>query len=142
MKKRFLSLLLCMLMIFTLPLSASAITDTEEAVGTYGLSKPTKVWNFSNEIYYFSGVAATSDLYSEYSFTNANKFEISVYNHHSEELTVKLLKRQSGVDWSVSTKEMEGHGYMIWTVSVDSSSEYILKFYAPSDFSGSIKKLS
>lgn len=142
MKRRFLSLLLCLLMVFALPISSHAITGTSEGIVTYGQSKPSKAWNWSDGAYQFSGHGNMSDLYSNYYFTGAKKFEITVRNYHSEKLTVKLLKRQTGVDWSASTKKIDGGKNMTWSVSVDSSSEYILKFYAPSNFTGSIKKIS
>ena len=55
MKRRFLSLLLCLLMVFALPISSHAITGTSEGIVTYGQSKPSKAWNWSDGAYQFSG---------------------------------------------------------------------------------------
>ncbi len=138
MKKRVVSIILCLVLIFTMPISTYA-TANDEAISTFGQSKPSKSWDWSKGIYTFEGVANTSVLYSNYSFTNTSKLYIYVRNYHSSKtLTVKLLKSQFGIDFSVSTIEINPGNYAEWSVNVDSSKSYILKFSVPSDFSGKI----
>ncbi len=136
--KKIVSIILCLAMIFTMPISTYAISN-DEPISTFGQSKPSKSWDWNKGEYNFIGEANTSALYSNYSFTDANKLYIRVRNHHaSKTLTVKLLKSQAGIDFSVSTMEIKPTNYAEWSVSVDSSRTYILKFSAPSDFSGEI----
>lgn len=136
--KKIVSIILCLAMIFTMPISTYAIAN-DESISTFGQSKPSRSWDWTKGEYTFSGEANTSVLYSNYSFTDANKLYIYVRNRHaSKTLTVKLLKSQFGVDFSVSTIEIKPKNYAEWSVDVNSSKSYILKFSAPSDFSGKI----
>lgn len=117
-------------------------TTYESEIVPFGVSKPSKDWNLSSQgRYNFSGNSYGQDLYSNYNLTGVNKVKIYVKNNYSRTLTVKLLKSQTGIDWSVSTMKIDGGEEATWTASgLDSSAKYILKFYGPSDFSGWIEK--
>ncbi len=138
----FVILLLCSLLTVN-PIQAFAVGSPPNITAEpYGQSKPGTAWDFSEGAYFFSGVANISDLYSNYYFTGISRVKIYVKNSHaSKTLTVKLLKQQKGVDFAVSEEKIEHGEYKEWTVSLDSSKIYILKFYAPSDFYGSIASI-
>lgn len=143
--KKFISfvLVLCLLFAFSPPIHAIGNINEFGNATVYGQTKPTKVWDWSKGSYSFNGIAGMSDLYSNYRFSNANRVEIYAENAHSSHvLTIKLLKVQTGIDFSVSTVKIQPGEYKTWSVSLNSGSQYILKFYAPSEFSGYIKKLS
>lgn len=113
-------------------------------IGTFSMAKPSKAWDWSEGKYEFHGEAYSDDLFTNYYFTGCTKVRIVVTNLHSEvDLTVKLLKSQFGVDWSVSTKEVTAGEEQSWTVSnLDSSAKYMIKFYNPCHFEGYIEKLA
>lgn len=136
----FFAILLLVSVLVTNPLQVTAATPPNSTAEPYSQNKPGECWNLANDgVYWFSGYANQSDLYSNYYFTGASKVEIYVENQHAtKELTVKLLKQQTGVDFSVSTEKIPAGEYKKWSVSIDSSRNYILKFYAPSDFEGYI----
>lgn len=137
----FFAILLLVSVFITNPLQATAATPPPNRTAeTYSQNKPGTAWNLANNgVYWFSGYANQSDLYSNYYFTGASRVEIYVKNQHAtKELTVKLLKQQTGVDFSVSTEKIPAGEYKTWSVSIDSSKNYILKFYAPSNFEGYI----
>lgn len=137
--KTFFAILLLVSVFVTNPLQVTAATPPNGTAETYSLSKPGTAWNFADGAYWFSGRANQSDLYSNYYFTGASKVEIYVDNlHATKDLTVKLLKQQSGVDFAVSTEKISAGEYKKWSVTIDSSKNYILKFYAPSSFEGYI----
>lgn len=152
-KKRFkiLSLFVCFIMVVS-GMSGSAIAaGTTPLVGvhpesemnggasTYGLSKPTAIWNLGVSGYYtFSGWNSSDPLYSNYKFTGVSKVRISVTNNHSSSVTVKLLKEQPGIDFSVSTETIKAGQNKLWTANMDSSRYYILRFSSPSNFEGFI----
>lgn len=116
---------------------------SESLIVPFGVSKPSSEWNLSSKGQYnFSGNSYSQTLYSNYYFTGVTKVEIKVTNNCTSKLTVKLLKSQTGVDWSQSTKTINSGEYQIWSVSgLSTSSKYILSFSGPSDFSGYIKAI-
>lgn len=107
----------------------------------FGVTKPTDDWNLiSKGQYDFQGKSYSQNLYSNYRLTGATKVEIYVKNNSTFNLTVKLLKSQTGVDWSQSTKKIDANEDQTWSVSkLDSSAKYVLKFSGPSEFFGNIK---
>lgn len=108
-------------------------------VSTYGTSKPTKIWNLSTQGYYsFSGWNFGDPLYSEYKFTGVSRVKITCKNTYSSKLTVKLLKEQFGVDFSVSTQTLKANSYLEWHATVEPTRFYILRFSCPASFSGTI----
>lgn len=115
---------------------------TESEIVPFGVSKPSKNWDLNSQgRYNFSGNSYGQDLYSNYNLTGVEKARIYVKNNRSTSLTVKLLKSQTGIDWSVSTMKIAAGEEATWTASnLDKSAKYILKFYGPSDFSGWIEK--
>lgn len=119
-------------------------TYMDEGISTYGTEKPTKIWNLSQNgknTYYFSGWSNMSTLYSEYLFTGAKSVTIQVTNSSTNNLTVKLLKKQTGIDWSSSTRSGIKPGDTLrWTVdSLSASSQYYLQFSSGCKVSGYIK---
>ncbi|MDO9100084.1 MAG: hypothetical protein Q7V53_04980 [Caldisericota bacterium] len=124
--------LLFSLMVFALPATAHA-----------GLGVPSSVWNLSTQGQYnFSGLAEASTLYSNYKFTGVTSTKISVSNKStSSNLKVQLVRDDAVFDTAVSTVTIPKNGTSTWTVTgLSSSNRYYLKFYAPSNFSGYIRK--
>lgn len=152
MSKKILSIFIALMMVVTVLPNAFAIDYDDisnttscngEFISTYTTSKPSKEWNWKNGSYYFSGHSFSQPLYSNYYFTKASKVRITVYNNSETKLTVKLLKQQVGVDWSVSTKKIEGGKSLTWEVNIDSSRVYILEFLGThTDFDGWILQVS
>lgn len=107
-----------------------------------GTDKPgkNKIWDISSDGKYSgSGLAGTSDLYSNYYFTGVTKMKISVTNNSSKnKLKVKVFKK--GAIFSSSSVTVPASGTTTWTISTDSSTKYYLEFLAPCDFSWYIKK--
>ncbi|MCX8007137.1 MAG: hypothetical protein N3B11_03365 [Coriobacteriia bacterium] len=130
--RRALLTLTCMLVILSLPATAYA-----------GLDVPSSVWNLATQGQYnFSGVAEISDLYSNYLFTGVSSAKIYCQNKRTDKnLTVKLIRDDPVFDTTVSTVYVPKNGSSTWTVTgLSTSNKYYLKFYAPSNFSGYIKK--
>ncbi|MBQ4057538.1 MAG: hypothetical protein IJD40_01250 [Lachnospiraceae bacterium] len=115
--------------------------DDEYGIAPAAWVKPDEAWDWSEGRYNFGGTSQNVDLYSNYYFTNASKLRITVENECSFDIKVKLLKQQTGIDWSVSTETVAGGETESWTVTVSSSEVYILKFYCPTSFEGYIEKL-
>lgn len=114
----------------------------DDGIVTYGTSKPTKIWNLSQKkTYNFSGWSFGNYLYTEYLFTGAKKVKIQVTNNYTENLTVKLLKKQSGIDWSSGTRSgIKPGDTLIWTVdSLNANSQYYLRFSKGCKVSGYIQ---
>lgn len=138
--------------IFTLPATVYASNGNEElckqynyltidSVNTYGIDKPTKVWDLSKKGQYnFSGWCFGNRLYTNYLFTGVKVVQIKVHNTGSDKTTVKLLKKQAGVDWSASTRTIKPGDTLIWTVdNLDSSAKYYLAFSTSSEIEGYIR---
>lgn len=113
---------------------------TEEAeVSIKGLSKPSSTKDLSGDAsYYFSGEADGSTLYTNYLFTGNKSYKVQITNSHStEDLKVKIYKDG---DWtSTKTVTVPTDGETEFTVSgFETTDEIYIKFYAPSNFSGTI----
>lgn len=114
---------------------------TIDSVTTYGIDKPTKVWDLSKKGKYdFSGWCFGNRLFTNYLFTGVNSVQIQVHNTGDDKTTVKLLKKQTGVDWSASTRTIKPGDTLTWTVNnLDSSAKYYLAFSTGSHIEGYIK---
>lgn len=122
--------------------SGEVLTKPTAVVLTpFGQAKPNYTWNWEDGTYYFSGEATHSDLYSNYYFTDAEKFRIRVINNYNYPLTVKLLRSIPGIDFSASTEEIPANESKTWEVNVTKSLKYCLKFYAACEFTGCIERI-
>lgn len=111
-------------------------------IETFGIDKPyNSEWDLSKEgKYTFSGWCIDNYLYTNYTFTGANSVRIWVNNNSNKKITIKLLKQQSGVDWSQSTRSIEAGKSLSWRVdSLDKSRYYYLQFSKGSNVSGYIE---
>ena len=111
-------------------------------IETFGTDKPyNSEWNLSKEgRYNFSGWCKQDYLYTNYTFTGASSVKIKVKNNSDQKITVKLLKQQSGVDWSQSTRHIEKGDTLYWQVdSLSKSSYYYLQFSKGSKITGYIE---
>ena len=153
MSKKILSVICVIVVIITsMPISLAINCDNisnitinnSGPVTTYSTSKPGTAWNWSKGSYHFEGQSFSQPLYSNYLFTNASKVRITACNDAEKEvLTVKLLKKQIGVDWSVSTKKIKHGETLSWQVEIDSSREYILMFQGThANFYGTISRVA
>ncbi len=140
-------------MIFTSSISAFAAESNvgltekpdylfSQSISLYGIDKPKAEWNLAKEgKYTFSGWCNKDYLYSNYLFYGATKVSINVKNKTSSKITVKLLEKRSGIDWSASTETIPANGELTWPVSgLKSSSYYYLQFSKGSNVSGYIVK--
>lgn len=142
--KKFISILAFVLS-FTFacsPLASAANVDTDDVISPQSLYTPTQLWNWNNGPYEFSGVADSSDLYTNYYFTNASQVVIHVDNlHETERLKVRvIIKRDQGIQISTDTTYIEPGHSEEWTVNLDSNKSYFLRFSGPSDFEGWINR--
>ncbi len=120
---------------------SQCVSVSSEKIEPYSTELPANVWDFSEKgRYNFGGKAGMETLYSNFLFTGASKVKIYVKNYHKETLTVELKKNKSGINTVTSHKKIKGNNYDIWTVDLDSSAKYYLRFVFPSDFSGYIEK--
>lgn len=154
MNKKILSIFIVLVVIFTTIMPTAFAVDYDNIsnttihyggqITTCGTSKPGTAWNWSKGSYHFEGQSFTQPLYSNYLFTNASKVRITACNDAEKEvLTVKLLKKQIGVDWSVSTKKIKHGETLSWQVEIDSSREYILMFQGThANFYGTISRVA
>lgn len=150
--KNFIAIFFCLLMVFggytTVYADEANIGVTndpsyifEEGVVPFSTYLPTDTWDLSkNTKYNFSGKANTETLYTNYLFTGVSKVKIHVNNTSSSTLKVELKKDKSGLNTVTSSKKIEGNNYIEWTVNVDSSSKYYIRFVAPCNFNGYIEK--
>ncbi|MBR2892445.1 MAG: hypothetical protein IKB94_01195 [Clostridia bacterium] len=121
--------------------SGEVLTERNSIITPLGLAKPNYTWNWKDGTYHFSGEATQSDLYSNYYFTDAEKFRISIINNYSHSLTVKLLRSIPGIDFSASTETIPANESKTWEVNVTKSLKYCLKFYAACEFTGCIERI-
>lgn len=152
------SKILCVLLVLTISLlgSTGTVFATQENIGLsnspiylihngtemFGIDKPyNSEWDLSKEgRYSFSGYCHDHYLYTNYTFTGANSVWIQVTNTSTKTITVKLLKQQLGVDWSVSTQKIEPNTALGWPVkSLDKSAYYYLQFSKGSKIGGYIE---
>ncbi len=115
---------------------------TESGIQPYGTSKPGSGWNLATKgRYEFHGNSFMQPLYSNYYFTGVSAVTIYVKNLDEEEqLDIKLLKSQLGVDWSVYDLHVTPLGEAECRVTgLDPSRNYILKFYPTCVFEGYIE---
>lgn len=113
-----------------------------DEIEMFGVNKPyNSEWDLSKEgKYTFSGWCIDNYLYTNYTFTGASSVRIWVNNNSNQKITVKLLKQQSGVDWSQSTRNIEAGKSLSWRVdSLSKSSYYYLQFSKGSNVSGYIE---
>jgi hypothetical protein len=119
-------------LILSIPMSAYA--------GTY---VPTSTWNLSTAGQYnLYGKASVSNLFTNYLFTGVSSARISCVNRSTTtSLKVRLMRDDPFVDTSVSTVTIPKNGTTTWTVTALSSTrKYYVKFEAPCDFTGYIRK--
>ena len=108
--------------------------------GTY---VPTSTWNLSTAgQYHFYGKASVSNLFTNYLFTGLSSARISCVNRSTTtSLKVRLMRDDAFVDTSVSTVTILKNGTTTWTVTgLSSTRKYYVKFEAPCDFTGDIRK--
>lgn len=134
LSKVFLSVLVVAILVVVLPVNTYA-----------GTSTPKTNWNLKSDGQYnFSGQANNSKLYTNYRFTGVGKAKISVRNHNSSVLVVKIVEVGTGIagtNKTIQTVRIPAKGTTTWTNSdFKSSKKYYLTFGSPSDFSGYIKK--
>lgn len=110
--------------------------ETDDGVSTQGLGKPTESYNIKNSSMPFAGVANASDLFTNKYFTGSSSVSIEVHNHHSKTLKYKLYKK--GKFTAVETFTLKPGKSQISARSLDSKGKYYIKFFAPSNFSGSV----
>ncbi len=121
--------------------SQSLSVNDKEEIEPYSTELPTSIWNISQKgRYNFGGQADKSTLYSNYLFTGVSKVRIRVNNNSGKTLTVELKKDKSGLNTVTSYKRIKANSYAVWTVDIDSSAKYYLRFAAESNFSGYIEK--
>lgn len=117
---------------------ADAETENTEGLSTLGLGKPTKSHNLkSSGEMKFSGSAANSNLYTNKYFTGASSVSIEVRNFRDGKLKYKLYKK--GTIGAVGTFTLNAKQSQISVRNLDSKGQYYIKFYGPSNFSGSVK---
>lgn len=110
---------------FKIPGTGAATRDT---------SKPTEVWNISNNPYDFGGEAGNSTLYTNYKFKGKTSYRITVTNDHNKTLTVKCVGAKGG------NKKVKGGQSATFTVTTtDTTKTFYISFSAPSDFYGTVK---
>lgn len=116
------------------PVAASEDTGTS----TRGIAESTDIWSFPGMPRYgFSGAARVQTLCSNDRFTGTTKARIRCTNNPpSINLTVKLLEKQTGIDFSVSSGKIKPEDTLIRTAEIDSGSCCILRFTSGSDVSG------
>lgn len=118
--------------------SPPADAETEGGVSTLGLGKPTVSHNLkSSGEMKFSGTAANSDLYTNKYFTGASSVSIEVRNFRDGKLKYKLYKK--GKIGAVETFTLKSKQSQISARNLDPKGKYYIKFYGPSNFSGSVK---
>lgn len=127
-------------LVFLAPL-ASAANPNDNSITIQGTSKPDTAWNWSKGAYHFSGRTMETTLYSNYYFTNASQVRITVTNSMGN-TTIKVLKSQIGIDFAVSSCELQAGQSATWTVALEPDRNYILKFSPMADFEGTIEKLA
>lgn len=115
------------------------IISTNQSVIKAATSEPTKSWNLSKSgKYNGSGEAYSSNLYSNYYFTGVSKMKISVTNKKDTDLTVSIYRKD---DWVCYKKVIvPANGKTTWTMSVNSSKHYEIKFKAACKFNYSVQK--
>lgn len=145
--KRIVSLILALCMAFSfssIAFAADSNTTDDVSISApvlQGTGKPNLQWDWSQGQYNFSGSSSFSPLYSNYYFSGASEVNITVKNNHaSKKLTVKLLHSALGVDKAVSEEDIAPGQRKEWSVAITPKENYIIKFSAPSNFSGSIQK--
>ncbi len=107
----------------------------------YSANFPTNVWNLNTKgKYNFSGWTGSGSLYSNYLFTGVSKVDIYVNNLSSSRITVELKKNTVGINPISSIKTISGKNDQKWSVDINSSSEYYLRFTGGGDFEGYIVK--
>jgi hypothetical protein len=111
-------------------------SENSDDVSLNGLGKPTESVNISNKDMPFAGVANNSNLFTNNFFTGASKVAIEVHNKHSSTLKYKLYKK--GSLFAVETFTLKPGQSQLTALNVNSSGKYYIKFYAPSNFSGSV----
>ncbi|MGN0458683.1 MAG: hypothetical protein ACI4IL_06920 [Eubacterium sp.] len=108
---------------------------------TYSVSIPSKIYNLGTSgKYEFQGEAYSQDLYSNYLFTGVSKVKIHVENNYKKRLKVQLKEKKSGINPVVSTQYVEADNMATYTVSVDSSKKYYIRFVHECVFEGYIVK--
>lgn len=110
-------------------------------INLYTTEFPDKTWNLSTKgKYNFSGWTGSGSLYSNYLFTGVSKVDIYVNNLSSSRITVELKKDVTGFNPISSIKTISGNNDQKWSVDIDSSSKYYLRFTGGGDFDGYIVK--
>ena len=105
------------------------------------VSIPSSVHNLNTAGQYdFHGEAYAQDLYTNYLFTGVSKVKIHVKNNHSKRLKVQLKEKKAGINPVVSTQYVEANNSATYTVSVNSSKKYYIRFVHECVFEGYIKK--
>lgn len=152
--KKVISLLFALIIVLNCMVVASAAENsnigvsevppivTESGIQPYSTSKPGRGWNLAKQgRYEFHGNSLMEPLYSNYYFTGVSAVTIYVKNLDDEEqLDIKLLKSQIGIDWSVYDLHVTPRGTAECRVTgLDPSRNYILKFYPTCVFEGYIE---
>jgi len=110
----------------------------ENSVDALGI--PDKSWNIAEKgAYNFNGEAQGSPLYTDYWLTGITHYRSLILNHHeTRKLTVYVdIKGLSGTLKKVTVGPKEAG--ILEYVAESTSKEILLKFSAPSNFSGYIR---
>ncbi|MCI5699808.1 MAG: hypothetical protein MR308_05380 [Lachnospiraceae bacterium] len=108
----------------------------------YGLVPPEPPYlDLNKQTLTFAGEAQGSTLYTNNGFYGKTRVTLSVNNWHSTQLTIKLYKYSALIpDSLIKTIYLPANAGQATTIAnLDSSANYYLAFYAPSDFSGSVQ---
>lgn len=120
-------------------LSNEKLTETNNSIELYGLSKPSSTHNLRTQgKLTFSGGAKNTTLYSNKNFTGSNSAAYRIENYSSDKLVVRVRKKTSNS--IVKTLTIPARSAMGGFLDLSSSSTYYLQFdrysSGPTDFSG------
>lgn len=145
--KKIISSIIAVIMVFATLLNCGSVFASErnaqidsiynQQVQPYHVYKPDKSWNLSKKSYSIDGSADLTVLYTSYYFTGVESMKITIKNHYSNDLTVKVYKMGT-IDLLRSSKTIEGGKTLTWTVNTKKTANYYLQFSAKCKVTGTV----